>query len=78
MAALTPIFYKMKSKLNSQSGLNNGDVHRILYNLQAALFALMNNLDDVGIAGTEFRSKIGTDLQAANNLLEAPVEGEIV
>jgi len=38
----------------------------------------MNNLDDVGIAGTEHRAQIGTDLETAHALLDSPVSGETV
>lgn len=77
MAALTPTFYKIKTKMTN-SAMDSGDVHRVLWNMQEALYALINNLDDLGIAGTEFREKVGTDLRAAHDLLIAPVEGETV
>lgn len=77
MAALQPTFYKLNLPA-THSAILTPELHKILYNLQTALYALMNNLDDVGIAGTEYRTKIGTDLSTAHANLLAPPQGYTV
>lgn len=57
----------------SGEGLGQGDLHRAVYNLYKAVYAICNNLDeDVGNLGTDYLSKIGTDLSTAMTKLKTP------
>lgn len=77
MADLEPTYYDLKADVSGQ-GINQGDLHRALYNLWKALAALCNNADlDVGVIGTDYMSKIGTDLNTAMAKLKTPVGGPV-
>lgn len=72
MADQEPTYLDLVSDV-SGNGINQGDLHRAIYNLEIAVVAICNNLDeDVGNLGSDFMSKIGTDLQTAMAKLKTP------
>lgn len=77
MADLEPTYFKIKS--TGSSGLNQGELLKIVYNLSQAVVAICNNLDgDIGSTGIDYMEKIGTDLQTALSPLRTPTSGETV
>lgn len=72
MADLEPTFYDILARTSGQ-GINQGDLHKAIFNLWKALAAICNNMDeDVGTPGTDYMSKIGTDLNTAMAKLLTP------
>jgi len=72
MAALEPTYYDIQA-LTSGQGINQGDLHKAIYNLWKAVSAICNNIDDdVGVPGVDYMSKIGTDLNTAMAKLLTP------
>lgn len=72
MADETPTYYDLVGDV-SGNGINQGDLHRAIYNLYKALYAICNNLDeDVGALGSDYLTNIGTDLQTAMAKLKTP------
>lgn len=77
MAAETPTFYNIKANLSGQ-GMNQGDVHKALYNLTQAVIAICHNLDDdAGTLGTDYEASVGTDLATAHAKLLTPEGGPV-
>jgi len=65
MADLEPTYYNIRQIIDG-TGQNQGDIHRAIYNLWKAVKAVCNNIDeDSGNTGTDYLSKIGTDLDTA-------------
>jgi len=77
MAALEPTYYDLRADIKG-GGINQGDLHKAIYNLERAIYAICNNIDDdVGAVGTDYMSKIGTDLRTAMTKLRTPVGGPV-
>ena len=77
MADVEPTYYDLKTDLKG-GGINQGDLHKAIYNLERAVYAICNNMDeDVGNPGTDYLSKIGTDLRTAMAKLRTPVGGPV-
>lgn len=77
MADLEPTMYDVKAELSEQ-GMNQGDLHRAVYNLYKCVEAICNNIDeDSGNTGTDYMSKIGTDLVTAMAKLQTPSGGPV-
>ena len=71
MADLEPTYYNIGDV--SVSGLGQGDLVKGIYNLWKAVAAICNNIDeDVGTAGTDYMTKIGTDLNTAMAKFKTP------
>lgn len=70
MADLEPTYYQIKGI--SGQGMDQGDLHRSIYNLYSAVYAICNNLDEDAVGGTDYLSKIGTDLATAMTALKTP------
>lgn len=72
-----PTFYNLKGDLSGQ-GMNQGDVHKAIYNLEKAIYAICANLDeDNGTLGTDYLANIGTDLATAMAKLKTPSGGPV-
>jgi len=64
MADLEPTYYNVGNI--GPMGMAQGDQARVNYNLWKAIAAICNNMDlDLGNPGTDYMSKIGTDLNTA-------------
>lgn len=71
MADLEPTYYDIHNL--SQIGMSQGDQVKAIYNLWKAVAAICNNMDlDVGNPGTDYMTKIGTDLNTAMARLITP------
>jgi hypothetical protein len=76
MSDIEPTYYNVGDMQGT--GMGMGDLHRAVYNLWKALAALCNNLDeDSATLGTDFMSKIGTDLNTAMAKFKTPVGGDV-
>lgn len=75
MADLTPTYYNLDYA--SEMGIKSqADIIKGLYNCWKAIAAICNNLDeDNGTLGTDYLSKIGTDLNTAMGNLSTPNSG---
>ncbi len=74
MADIEPTYYN--THYVDQNGVAQGDLVKAVYNLWKALAATLNNLDeDSGTLGTDFMSKIGTDLNTAMEKFKTPSGG---
>jgi hypothetical protein len=72
--ALEPTYYNVDPM--DVNGVNQGDVMKAIYNLWKALAAALYNLDeDNGTLGTDYMSKIGTDLNTAMANFHTPPSG---
>ena len=64
MADIEPTYYNVGHVF--PNGVNLSDVAKSIFNLWKAVSAICNNLDvDAGTLGTDYMSKIGTDLNTA-------------
>ena len=69
--ALSPTYYYTKAV--SGSGMDQGDIHRSIFNLWKAVAAICYNLDeDATVLGTDYMSCIGTDLNTAMAACKTP------
>lgn len=72
MADETPTYYNL-DYCNIQGIKSQADIIKAVYNLWVAVHAICNNLDeDSGTLGTDYLSKIGTDLDTAMANLNTP------
>ena len=72
MADLEPTYYNILAATTG-IGMNQGDTHKAIYNLWKAVKAICNNIDeDTGNPGTDYLSKIGTDLDTAMANIKTP------
>jgi len=72
MADIEPTYYNVGHV--APNGANMSDVSKSIFNLWKAVSAICNNLDtDAGTLGTDYRSKIGTDLDTAMTNIATPV-----
>jgi hypothetical protein len=77
MADSAPTFYNLKSSLNGK-GMNQGDLHRAIFNLEKAIYAICYKLDeDNGTLGTDYKADVGTDLETAMAKLKTPTGGPV-
>lgn len=73
--AETPTYYNLESDV-SGNGINQGDLHKAIYNLEKAVVAICKNLDeDNGTLGTDYAASISTDLETAMAKLKTPAKG---
>ena len=71
MADSTPTYYNLGDFKGT--GMSQGDIHRAIYNLYQAVYAICNNLDtDAATLGTDYLEYIGTDLATAMTNLKTP------
>lgn len=71
MAATQPTYYNLGDFKGI--GMAQGDIHKAIYNLYKAVYAICYNLDDdSGTLGTDYLSAIGTDLATAMTNLKTP------
>jgi len=76
MADVEPTYVDIKDM--GGTGMSQRDIHRAIYNLEQAIYAICNNIDeDVGNTGIDYLTKIGTDLRAAMVLLRTPPGGPV-
>jgi len=62
--ALEPTYYDITDF--KETGVSQGDLVKAVYNLWKAIHAICYNIDeDTGSPGTDYMSKIGTDLNTA-------------
>lgn len=74
MADIEPTYYNVAPM--DVNGVNQGDILKAIYNLSEAVIAICNNLDaDSGTLGTDYMSKIGTNLETAMANLHTPPSG---
>ena len=76
MADIEPTYYDVGDLKGT--GMEMEDQHKALYDLWKAVVAICNNIDeDGGVIGTDYMSKIGTDLDTAFAKLRTPTNGPI-
>lgn len=74
MPDIEPTYYNVE--YIDQNGAMQADVIKAVYNLWKAVASICNNLDvDAGTLGTDYLSKIGTDLNTAMAKLKTPSGG---
>lgn len=71
MAATEPTYYNIGDFKGI--GMSQGDIHKAIYNLYKAVYAICYNLDDdAATLGIDYLSAIGTDLETAMTNLKTP------
>lgn len=74
MADIEPTYYNVDPM--DVNGVNQGDIMKAIYNLWKAVAAICNNLDtDNATLGTDYMTKIGTDLNTAMAGVHTPPSG---
>lgn len=74
--AVDPTFYTLESPIDP-TGMNHGDVHKILYDLVEAIKAICDMIDaDIGVIGVDYGETIGDVLATAVAKLKTPTQGD--
>lgn len=71
MAAEDPDFYTVDADLSGE-GINQGDLHKAVYNLALAIYTICHNMDDDALGGADYEAYIGTPLITALAKLKTP------
>lgn len=69
MANVEPTYYKLSATVKG-GGMSMNDVHKALFNLERAVYAICNNLDEDSTGSADYLSLIGTDLRTAMTKLK--------
>ena len=76
MADIEPTYYDVGDLKGT--GMSTGDVHKALFNIWKAVAAMCKNMDeDSATLGTDYMSKIGTDLNTAMAKFRDPTNGPV-
>ena len=71
-----PEFFVIEAPIN-ETGLNHGDLHKILYDIIEAIKAICDKLDeDVGSVGVDYGETVGDILATAVAKLGTPKQGD--
>ena len=71
--ATDPEFYRLDSDLSGE-GINQGDLHKILYDLVEAIKAICEKLDeDVGSIGIDYAENVSDILATSLAKLKTPI-----